>query len=353
MKMKKLVMALVLNTPMLALEPLIAHIDIDPRYQVAGDQWTWKLIADGIDKDPALHYMPGRDLPAGTTGNRTGERHVRPASSAWGFLGVASGDPVWIYTQLNNQYAWLGFHDTQVSFPQPVRVYLHSVEGPSGGVFSLYTSSSAVLLKTIDGIDAQDCFDKPMNHSHMNWAFSRKGMWRVNLKVQGFLGAGMTSPTSLSPVVPLHFAIGHRSQWRAKNFEAVDVMNESISGDQADADGDGYSNLLEYAIGGNPRMISEASSERPGPLMPQQNLFFIGGDRYLQFEYYRRSSADSPEASYSVEWADSLHNHPWTTDGIVVSTTPVNAQWEKVIVRDRKKMSDSTKRFVRLRISSL
>ena len=336
-----------------ALEPLIAHIDIDPRFDVATNQWTWKLIANGVDKNPELSYMPGRDLPSGPTAARTGERHVRPTSSAWDFLGVASGQNVWIFTQLNNHYAWLGFHDTQLSFTQALQIRLHSVEGPAGGVFSLYNTSTSVLLNSIDGISSADVFSKPQSHAHMNWAFSKKGMWRISLTVQGFLGSNQSNPSAISAPVPLYFAIGDRAQWRASQFTGDQVMNDELAGDLADPDSDGICNLLEYAFGGNPLSSSQSSVEHFGPILPKVSITEVGLERFMQIQFYRRISSSNPEASYNVEWNSSLQPETWHTGGVIVSTSSISSKWELVVVRDSQSISQATNRFVRVRVTGL
>ena len=345
---------LLLIAPAAALEPLIAHIDIDSQYHTHSQTWTWQLISDGVQKNPWLSYMPGRDLPAGTTSSRTGERHTRPTASAWDFLGVASGQPVWIYTSLDNNYAWLGFADTQSTFTQPLQVRLVGVDGPSGGHFSLYNTSSTVFMRTSDGISSSDLYVRPLSHSHVNWAFSHKGMWRVRLNVRGFLGSGTQNPTSVSQEVPLYFAIGHRAQWRANHFSHETVMNESLAGDMADEDRDGIVNLLEYAFGGSPNTSSMLSTEHGGPLLPRVSMTHATGQSYLEIRYYRRRVGTQPiEATYEAQFANTLEPMSWQTQTLNLSTQTINAQWELVTVRDAQPLSSHPTRFARVKVTAL
>ena len=48
--------------------------------------------------------------------------------------------------------------------------------------------------------------------------------------------------------------------WRAKHFSPAELADPAVSGEQADPDGDGLPNLLEYAQGTNPRLGNEPGS---------------------------------------------------------------------------------------------
>jgi len=342
-----------LSLPCLALEPIIGHIDIDPSYNTTTQQWTWRLLADGVAKNPEQSFMPGRDIIWGKTDARTGERHVRNASPAWDFMGIGAGENVWIYTLLENQYAYLGFNDSQSIFLQALQVKLAGVDGPPGGHFSLFNTSTAVFMKTSDGITSADVFPKPSSHSHINWAFSKKGMWRVRLTINGFVGAGISNPTTTSQEVPLYFAIGHRAQWRATHFSHSTVMNDAIAADFADGDADGIVNLLEYAFGGNPTIPSTVSTEHGGTIQPTMNIATSGNNQYLEIRYYRRLNTQPVEASYQAQFSSSLAEVNWQTQTLVQQITPINAQWELVTVRDSQPISSHTKRFARIKVLAL
>ncbi len=340
-------------TKLYGLEALVAHIDIDSQYNSSTQAWNWVLIADGVQKQPEHSYMPGRDLPAGSSSNRTGERHTRPTSGVWDFLGMAAREPVWIYTQLNNQYAWLGFHDTEAQFSVPQQVTLTAVEGPAGGHFSLYNSSSAVYFKTTDGITTADLFEKPLSHNHINWAFSKRGMWCVKLRVSGYLGPGLTNPTPVSQEVPLYFAIGQRAQWRANYYQHSNVMNEAVAGELADTDRDGVVNLLEYAFGGNPTIASQVSADHGGTLVPSVAIASVGAQRFLEIRFYRRTHSQPIEVGYEAQFSNSLHDADWQTQPMIQSVQSVDANWELVTVRDQEPISAQMKRFARVKVSAL
>ena len=51
--------------------------------------------------------------------------------------------------------------------------------------------------------------------------------------------------------------------WKAANFTAAELLDPNISGDDADPDGDGRSNILEYALGSNPRVFDAPTTNEP------------------------------------------------------------------------------------------
>ncbi len=60
---------------------------------------------------------------------------------------------------------------------------------------------------------------------------------------------------------------GGFASWRHQNWSPEEILQPETSGPLADADGDGKSNLEEYAVGGNPRLPRESPTLtiEPGP----------------------------------------------------------------------------------------
>ena len=53
--------------------------------------------------------------------------------------------------------------------------------------------------------------------------------------------------------VPAGVQSGPLTEWRKRHFTPEELLEGSLTGDGADPDGDGASNLVEYAVGGDPR----------------------------------------------------------------------------------------------------
>ncbi len=135
--------------------------------------------------------------------------------------------------------------------------------------------------------------------------------------------------------------------WRAANF-GTSTNNAAVSGDLADGDHDGFVNLLEYALGGNPNVAGLA-------LLPQSST--VGGRLALTFT---RTLANT-DITLTAQGADSAAG-PWSdlarsVNGAVfvpllgtVTETGAGAT-RSVEVRDAYLTSDSAhpRRFLRVK----
>lgn len=333
------------GTASAGLQPLPGHWDITPTYSVGDQEWSWAIIEGASSELPEQAYFPGID---GDYFAGEGERLDRPSGSQWDFLGVAAGEPIWIFpeTTTYGTQSEPGLGDTQPGvFTENLRLTLAGVDGPAGAFFSMF-DNGGTYMASADGIDASDVLVKPDFHSHQNWAFTSQGMWRVRLQVMGYQGPGSTNPTPLSAEVPIHFAIGGLARWRAENFTADVVMDEVVAGAGADPDGDRLVNLIEYALGGDPE--SATDSEHGSPVAPE-----VGMDSgRLTISFHRRSAPATDEGiSIEVEWADQLSG-PWIAGGVESALDPVGLDWEKVTLRDDV-ATPGARRFARVRVVEL
>ncbi len=339
-----------------ALERLAEHIDIKPSF--LDDSWSWKIGTDGGDLEPREVFLPVRDLAS-----PEGEKFVRPAGAQWDFLGMDAGEAVWILPQSDNSSTWPGFESNQsdvfASYVEQdprvvgvaqrwVRLGLVSVEGPGDfSMFQFQGGAPLVWTATSDGITADDAFYLAApGHSHLNWTFSAKGVYRIELNARANLGPGATNPTPDGDAVSVYFAVGSIAEWRAAQFAAESVMDESLAGPDADPEKDGRSNLLEYAFGMNPLSPDALRQDKDGPGDPEMMMVDSGGETYPALRFYRRVHQDA-DVEYSVEWNDDL-GEPWSPGGIEHVVEVIDDQWERVIVRDTRKVEG--KRFFRVRV---
>ncbi|MBX3746655.1 MAG: M4 family metallopeptidase [Verrucomicrobiae bacterium] len=119
------------------------------------------------------------------------------------------------------------------------------------------------------------------------------------------------------------------------------AREQGVTGEHNDDDRDGYSNLMEFALGTDPRIPDP-------PNLIRGTLLTVGADRHLALSVERR--ARNPAIQYGVEVADDLAG-PWMsgpphTLGIEDSPT-------RLTVRDTTALAARPKRFMRLKVSLL
>ena len=85
--------------------------------------------------------------------------------------------------------------------------------------------------------------------------------------------------------------------WKYRHFSLDELSAETVSGDAADPDGDGKSNLLEFALAGNPR----GSGVSDEPVLSKSST-----PGYLVFTYRRQRDRLLSGVTYSVETSADL-----------------------------------------------
>lgn len=120
----------------------------------------------------------------------------------------------------------------------------------------------------------------------------------------------------------------------------------TANGPVGDLDGDGVSNLLEYALNTDPRAAATS------PVQGISATKVADGLKYLQVSYPRRIGA--VDVAYTVEVSDDLAL--WTSPGTsfeTVGTVPAgDGITETVTVRVLPAMSSTAKKFVRLKVTA-
>ncbi|VTS07872.1 Hemolysin-type calcium-binding region domain protein OS=Rhodopirellula maiorica SM1 GN=RMSM_03614 PE=4 SV=1: VCBS [Tuwongella immobilis] len=181
---------------------------------------AWNLSVNDEDNN-ATFTAPNALLYADAASKQN-----RPADSKWDFLGVSSGQPIYILPQTQNAsllYLGASGEDTNPSDlaaynetdPRVnsngrwIKVAVQAIRGP--GAFSVYSLDSGgnptVWIDSADGITAEDAMFLPVGgHLHYNWAFSAKGIYEVDVIASSYRGANQTNPTS-SNVTTYFFSV--------------------------------------------------------------------------------------------------------------------------------------------------
>jgi hypothetical protein len=114
-----------------------------------------------------------------------------------------------------------------------------------------------------------------------------------------------------------------------------------------DTDGDGLTNLVEFAVGSDPKDSADANSGISIWITEDS------GNRYLAMRFNRRVNASALQLQYVPEV--SADKAAWYADSanvLQLSVTPLNSDFDTVIVRDQTPILATAARFIRLHIIS-
>lgn len=126
-----------------------------------------------------------------------------------------------------------------------------------------------------------------------------------------------------------------RLTWRYRNFSLTELETDAVSGDLADPDGDGQNNLIEFALGGNPRL--------PAPVGP--TLARVA-PATLRFTYSRQRDRALSALTYEIESSPYLQG-PW----IVSTASEIIRAVEGTVETVSADLPANQTVFVRLRIT--
>lgn len=145
------------------------------------------------------------------------------------------------------------------------------------------------------------------------------------------IGGAATPAVSIT-----NLELGLSSGTKLFSFPRQATSDDSYS---ADADRDGRSNLMEFAVGGDPNSMND------GAVIPT----ITKNGSSFQFVYRRRLNAAANGLNYSVKRSTSLESGSWSTNGISeAAASPVDASYENVTTN----IESAEKVFVRLEVET-
>ena len=258
------------------------------------------------------------------------------------------GDPLWVLPQSQDPLLpYLGFSTDGVPlglYEGPLRYRLLSMDGP--GEFFVWQAAMAgfnITMNTQDGISEQDEVRLLAGgHAHYNWGFTQPGKYCVTLQAVGRRIGVATDDLSLeTPItfyiqpLPLepYFQVWQRRYWPT-------CVPESIQGPEADPDGDGLVNAIEYALGLNP-LVPDVDG------LPEFQWVAAGGQVYGALRYTRVKAATDLE--YRPRAASGLNAEDWELLTEVVEVVDLG-ETELVVVRDSVSDESAGPRLFQLQV---
>ncbi|MEC7638618.1 MAG: hypothetical protein VX848_06460, partial [Verrucomicrobiota bacterium] len=95
--------------------------------------------------------------------------------------------------------------------------------------------------------------------------------------------------------------------WKSSTFSLEQLQDPLVSNQSSDPDQDGYSNLLEYAFGGNALVKDDQ-------LSPEAKIITKGAEEYLALEYRKRIGAN--DYAFVIEGSKDLNS--WSSVNEIV-----------------------------------
>ena len=126
--------------------------------------------------------------------------------------------------------------------------------------------------------------------------------------------------------------------WQTNLFTETEFAAGGIAGDNDDPDNDGIANLLEYAMGLNPKLFDATG-------LP------VGGvqDQYLSLTY--RQDKQATDIICQAESCTNLITGVWTTNDLTEISRADSNLWWSVTTRHNVPVTDAPSRFIRLKVT--
>ncbi len=178
-------------------------------------------------------------------------------------------------------------------------------------------------------------------------AFVRRGACWYLAGINSYVDDGPDADNTADPAGYGDFSImPHLPSYREQITSLTGALGPARTGPLEDLDGDGITNLMEYALNLNPLVNEQVPMEagtglRGLPLIRVENI--SGSDR-LTIEFVRRTNSG---LNYSPRFSNDLQT--WLATG-TETVAPINADWDRVKLVDSQDISASPERFARLQV---
>ena len=141
--------------------------------------------------------------------------------------------------------------------------------------------------------------------------------------------------------------------WQTAYFTPDQIADDTVSGPNADPDGDGIANLLEFAFNLDPTfpepvLMTADTGLRGLPLVRLETV--ADSEQRLTVEFVRRTTGSGAGVTYAVQFTSDLAAG-WQTGG-TENVTAINERWERVKTTDTVAVGGAVQaRFARVQVS--
>ena len=162
------------------------------------------------------------------------------------------------------------------------------------------------------------------------------------------IAASLAAITGIAPEAA-SLAPESYAAWQRLYFTPAQIAAPELSDALADFDGDGISNLLEFALNLDPTFNENVTMIPDTGLrgLPLARLESVNGSERLTIEFVRRTNVSGSGLTYIPEFSSDLQI--WQGSG-TESVSPINPRWDRVKVADSLTAGGTQRRFVRLRV---
>ncbi len=208
------------------------------------------------------------------------------------------------------------------------------VGGVSTDGVEAVAASSFSLVPDVDGGPA--IFDVTADIEAFKAGTAQNRGWLLRASSTG-TGDGWTmkssetaSDVTLRPTLEIVYSL---SATPYQTWAAAKGLTAGNSDGALDPDRDGATNAVEFAFNLNP-LVPDARETTAGGTtgLPYGQLVTVSGQPRLELVFLRRKAAAAAGLTYTPQFSGDLDN--WTDGGSVTTTTSIDADWERVTIRD-------------------
>lgn len=266
--------------------------------------------------------------------------------------------------EANNWVYWLNLFDTNVSPGQSYTLTFSAASNPGsppvlsilggpnfpvvpGHALTIQVSATdpdglIPILSTASLPDGAVFTDNRDGTGSLTWTPSASQLGAYAVQFRATVGAFSDTKSAQIQVASLSSGFG---AWQANYWPGVTDPN--IIGPNADPDGDGLSNLLEYALGGDPTKPDDS-------ILPVVGTDAVNGQHFLTLTYLQRTG--DATLFYEVVASNDLSTPlaDWTvqTETVTVDQTSVSTGFVRVKIRDSVPIETGpVRRFLKLRVT--